>query len=121
MSGTTLRAARVVRGESVAVAELRLLQAFDMWRRMRGLLGRAQPSPGEGIWLKPCNAVHCCFMAYAIDVMFVDGQGRVLRIVRQLRPWRMAACRGARSVVELAAGECARLGIAEGDVLICVA
>jgi uncharacterized protein len=113
-------AVRFVRGKDIAVAELQLLGAFDMWRRMRGLLGRPKPMPAEGIWLKPCNAVHCWFMGYAIDVLFLDAQHRVLKIKRQLKPWRMAACRGASSVVELAAGESMRLGIVEGDVLICV-
>jgi uncharacterized membrane protein (UPF0127 family) len=114
------RAVRVQR-EGEAIAELHLLAAFDMLRRARGLLGRPQPLPGQGVWLKPCNAVHCWFMGYAIDVLFLDGEGRVLKLCSQLLPWRMAACRGARSVVELAGGEAERLKIAEGDVITCVA
>ncbi len=114
------RLARVMRDEQPLV-ELRLLAAFDVLRRARGLLGRPQPLPDQGIWLKPCNAVHCWFMGYAIDVLFLDGQGRVLRIQHRLQPWSMAGCRGARSVVELAAGEVQRLKINEGDVFACVA
>ena len=114
------RAARVQR-EGESIAELHLLAAFDVLRRARGLLGRPQPLPEQGIWLKPCNAVHCWFMGYAIDVLFLDGEGRVLKVCSQLRPWRMAACRGARSVVELADGEAVRLKIREGDVMTCVA
>jgi hypothetical protein len=112
--------ARVLRA-GAPVTELRLLAAFDVLRRARGLLGRPQPLPQQGLWLKPCNAVHCWFMGYAIDVLFLDGEGRVLKSLTSLRPWRMAACRGARSVVELAAGEAERLKIREGDVIACVA
>lgn len=107
--------------QSVVLTELCLLAAFDALRRARGLLGRAQPLPQRGLWLKPCNAVHCWFMAYRIDVLFLDDRGRVLKRVDNLRPWRMAACRGARSVVELAAGEAGRLDINQGDVFECVA
>ena len=111
--------ARVSR-DGVTLTELCLLAAFDVLRRARGLLGRPQPLPQQGIWLRPCNAVHCWFMGYAIDVLFLDAGGRVLKRVDNLAPWRMAACRGARSVIELAAGEAGRLNIGEGDVFECV-
>jgi uncharacterized membrane protein (UPF0127 family) len=55
------------------------------------------------------------FMRFAIDAVFLDAEGRVLRVAADLRPWRLAACRGAKAVVELAAGECARVGLAPGD------
>jgi uncharacterized protein len=57
------------------------------------------------------------FMRFAIDAVFLDADGRVLRIAADLRPWRMAGCRGSKAVVELAAGECARVGLREGDTV----
>jgi hypothetical protein len=56
-------------------------------------------------------------MRFSIDVVFLDRDGCVLRIAESVRPWRTAAARGARSVVELRAGECARRGLVVGDVL----
>ena len=41
------------------------------------------------------------FMRFAIDAAFLDPDGRVLRIAEHLRPWRLAACKGAKAVVEL--------------------
>ena len=58
------------------------------------------------------------FMRFAIDAVFLDADNRVLRIAADLRPWRVAGRRGARAVVELAAGECARVGLREGDRLV---
>jgi uncharacterized membrane protein (UPF0127 family) len=58
------------------------------------------------------------FMRFAIDAVFLDADDRVLRVAADLRPWRVAGCRGARAVVELAAGECARVGLREGDTLV---
>jgi uncharacterized membrane protein (UPF0127 family) len=57
------------------------------------------------------------FMRFAIDAAFLDPEGRVLRVAEHLRPWRIAACRGARSVLELPAGECGRVGLAAGELV----
>jgi len=82
---------------------------------MRGLLGRSELPEGEGIVLRPGWSVHTFFMRFPIDVVFVDADQVVVKIAPNLRPWRTATSRGARDVVELAAGECARRGLAVGD------
>lgn len=84
-------------------------------RRMRGLLGRGVLRPGDGIVLRPGWSIHTAFMRFPIDVVFVDADQVVLRIVTGLKPWRAALCRGAHDVVELANGECARHGLETGD------
>src|SRR4051812_50227257 len=85
---------------------------------MKGLLGRRTLPSGEGILLKPASSVHMAFMRFAIDAVFLDRDLRVMKIASDLRPWRMAAARGAKSVLEIAAGEAARRGLSEGDRLI---
>jgi uncharacterized membrane protein (UPF0127 family) len=84
---------------------------------MRGLLGRRDLALDEGILLRPAGSIHTFFMRFPIDAVFLDREGGVLRIAQSVRPWRTAAARGARSVLELRAGECARRGLAVGDVL----
>ncbi len=85
--------------------------------RMRGLLGRRELPSDEGILLRPASSIHTWFMRFAIDAVFLDGDLRVLRIAPELPAWRFAARRGARAVLELAAGEAARRGVREGDRL----
>lgn len=85
--------------------------------RMRGLLGRAELPPGEGLLLRPAPSIHTAFMRFEIDALFLDRELRVLRVVPRLGPWRAAAKRRARSVLELASGEAERLGIRVGDQL----
>ena len=59
------------------------------------------------------------FMRFPIDAVFVDQGGRVIKVAPQLRPWvPMVAARGARDVIELAAGTCARTGTQAGDDLV---
>jgi hypothetical protein len=84
---------------------------------MRGLLGRRNLPPDEGILLRPAGSIHTFFMRFEIDAVFLDPDLVVVGIEPRLRPWRTAARRGAKSVVELASGECARRGVAVGDRL----
>jgi uncharacterized membrane protein (UPF0127 family) len=58
------------------------------------------------------------FMRFAIDAVFLDADDVVLRIASDLGPWRIAGCRGAKAVVELAAGECERAGLRTGERLL---
>jgi uncharacterized membrane protein (UPF0127 family) len=83
--------------------------------RMKGLLGRSELPAGEGILIRPCNSIHMFFMRFGIDAIFVDRDGTVLKIARNLKPWRMAGARRAHAVIELAVGEGARRGIGPGD------
>src|SRR3712207_4937418 len=79
--------------------------ASSAWRRARGLLGcRALPA-GGGLVIRPCSVVHTLGMAFTIDVVHLDVDGRVLRVVCSLRPWRLGPLvRGSRFAVELPAG-----------------
>ena len=83
--------------------------------RMKGLLGRSELARDEGILIRPCNSIHTLFMRFAIDAIFVDRNGTVLKIRANLKPWRSAWARRAHAVIELAAGEAERRGIATGD------
>jgi len=91
--------------------EIPIERLTSMWGRLRGLIGRPAPAPGQAVWLSPCRQVHTWAMGYAIDVVHVDKNWRVLS-VQTLEPWRFGRWRlAARGVLELRAGEAARLGI----------
>lgn len=85
--------------------------------RLVGLLGTPDLADDEGLWLEPCSSVHTWGMRIPIACAFVDGDGRVLRVVDPLPTGRHAAVRGARSVVEARAGRFA--GLAVGTTLTC--
>ena len=57
------------------------------------------------------------FMRFAIDVVFVDRDWRVVGVRHGVRPWRVAAARRAVAALELPDGAAAAAGIEEGDVL----
>lgn len=94
-----------------------VVRARTGWSRLRGLLGRRRLAPGHGLLLDPCRAVHTFGMTRPIDVAFVAADGSVLALHGALGAGRIALCWRARSVLELAAGDAARLGVARGGHL----
>jgi uncharacterized membrane protein (UPF0127 family) len=92
--------------------------AVTAWTRSKGLLGRAGLDPDEGLWIQPTGSIHMWFMRFAIDVVYADKEGRVLKLVRGIRPWRMSACRGAKVALELPVGAIDRAGVEVGDHLV---
>lgn len=84
--------------------------------RFFGLMGRASLESGAGLWLSPCRSIHTWFMRFAIDVIFMDRSGTVLRIARAVRPWRLVwAPWGTHSVLEVAAGWLPQDALRTGD------
>lgn len=88
----------------------------ETWReRSRGLLFAPPLAAEDALWITPCNSVHTALMRQVIDVVYLGRGGNVVALRSNLRPWRLSGCWRASSVVELAAGEIARLGLREGD------
>jgi uncharacterized protein len=111
------RAKRIVNTTRASTVCERAVLADHPFSRMRGLLGRRELPAGQGLLLTPAPSIHTAFMRFAIDVLFLDADLRVLRIVERLAPWHAAFKRRARSVLELPAGEAARVGVRVGDRL----
>jgi uncharacterized membrane protein (UPF0127 family) len=86
--------------------------------RLQGLLGRSGLDTGEGLLLRPASSIHTFFMRFPIDVVFLDRELEVRKVVSELGPWRFAGARGAKSALELRAGEAERRGIATGHRLV---
>jgi uncharacterized protein len=85
--------------------------------RARGLLGRDELGPGEGMLIDRAGSVHMFFMRFPIDVVFLDRDRTVVGVRRDLRPWRVAGARRAVAALELPAGAAAEAGIEEGVAL----
>lgn len=68
-------------------------------RRILGLIGRR--SFAAALEIPRCRSVHTFGMRFPLDLVWLDGSRRVIRVDRGVRPWRVRSCRQARSVVEL--------------------
>ena len=83
-------------GEAPLAVDVDVAETFA--ERARGLIGRPAPAPGRGLLIPRCNAIHTLFMRYPIDATFLDREGRVVKSVRNLRPWRLFVWGGWRAV-----------------------
>jgi hypothetical protein len=91
--------------------------AFESAERKKGLLGRDGLPPGHALIIAPTNLVHTFAMRFAIDILFMARDGRVLKVRTNVGPRRIAGSLRAFAVIELAAGQAAASGTRAGDVL----
>jgi uncharacterized membrane protein (UPF0127 family) len=93
----------------------RVQLASDPWSRFWGLMGRPELPAGHGILITPCSSIHMFFMRFPIDVLFLDRDDVVVKVVHSIKPWRTALGGGGKKALELPAGTAAEAGIAIGD------
>jgi hypothetical protein len=86
-------------------------------KRNQGLLGRERLAPGEGLWIRPCEAVHTFWMRFPIDLVYLDRKMRIRKLVSALPPWRLSACLLAHSILELPSGTIRETRTQKSDTL----
>ncbi len=92
------------------------LLAAGLLDRLKGLLGQSGLSQGQGLALKPCNSIHTFFMRFSIDVLFLDKQLCVIKLIPSMPPNRLSPIVWAgRLVVELPAGTLAQTNTQPSD------
>lgn len=107
----------IVNDRTNTIVARTLATAFDSASRKRGLLKHDSLPDGEALIIAPTNAIHTFFMRFSIDVAFVSRSGEVLRVRRDMPPWRIAAAWRGFAVVELASGALDRSDTRQGDML----
>jgi len=103
--------------KNTVVAE-RAELATGFFTRLRGLLGRKGLDAGCGMVIRPTDSIHTFFMAFSIDVVFLDKSGQVIKLMEDMKPGRVSPLvRHSKTVVELPVGTIARAQIVPGDRL----
>ena len=99
----------------------RLEDAGGLGGQSRGLLGRDRLEPGTGMLFEngrftPMMWMHMFFMRFAIDIVFLGRGGKVIKVNRNLKPWRVSSMVfGARLALELPAGAATASATEPGD------
>ncbi len=102
-------------GEVIA-SKVRLANTF--LTRLRGLMFTSRLAPGAGLLLRPCQGIHTFWMFFPIDAIFLDRELRIVRLVENLRPFRLTSPHtAASSVLELESGTISRFRLNPGDQL----
>ncbi len=82
-----------------------LWMAVGMEERTRGLLGCDGLPAGAGLLIPDCRLIHTFGMRFPLDLVFLDGQGRVVHVRWAVPPGRLAwGGWRARHVLEVASG-----------------
>jgi uncharacterized membrane protein (UPF0127 family) len=83
-----------------------ILLADTLWSRLIGLMFKKELLEADGLMLDPCRSIHTFFMRYSLDIVFINSKNEIIKIIRDLKPWRMTwiylnACK----TLELPAGK----------------
>ncbi|MGA9128054.1 MAG: DUF192 domain-containing protein [Terracidiphilus sp.] len=114
MPGMLMRVLNLNRNSILATS---LEVADSSARRNRGLLGKERLKSGEGLWIRPCEAVHTFWMRFSIDLVYIDRKYRIRKLCHAVPPWRLSVCLMAHSVLELPAGTIQSTNTEVDDVL----
>lgn len=77
-------------------------KADTFLKRLRGLAYSDRTD--RALWIVPCSSIHTFWMRFDLHVLFVDIEGKVLKVIPNLPPRRWASCKSARYVLEIPAG-----------------
>jgi len=71
-------------GETIEVAA-------SATQKVKGLLGRECLEDGQGLLFKGAGSLHTLFMRFPIDVIYTDKHGKVVKLARAVRPFKLIA------------------------------
>ena len=108
-----------IKGAPASAPFLEVLIADTFLTRFAGLMFRKKLPAATGLLIAPCNSVHMCFMRFAIDVIYLDKDYKIIKVVQNLKPWiGLSVCSKAWAVLEMTAGEAERCGLKVGEQLV---
>lgn len=87
--------------------------ADTFFSRFMGLMGRRHLEEGEGLFLRGCSSIHCCFMRFPIDVVYLS-DSLVILDIETVRPWRIGRIiPHTKHVLELREGAAKQLAVGQ--------
>lgn len=93
-------------------------RADNFFTRFKGLMFVKEIEDNYALHITPCNQIHMLNMRFALDVIYLDQNGRVVKVDENVQPGKICkTVRNAKSVIEMKASAAAKLGINQGDVL----
>lgn len=111
-----MRILKAVKNDSVIIEHVE--DASSFFRRFMGLMYRRKLEQDSALLLTPCNEIHTFAMRFAIDVVTLSRDGRVLFIDRAVGPHKIRKkVKNGYMVLELNADAAERLGIEIDDII----
>ncbi|TYQ12646.1 UNVERIFIED_CONTAM: hypothetical protein Cloal_3674 [Acetivibrio alkalicellulosi] len=96
-----------------------LKTAYTFCSRLKGLMFTKDLPKGHGLHIKPCNSIHTFFMKYPLDVIYLDGNDKIVALDQNVLPGRIGKYhKNAVSVVELPVGTIKKAKVEVGQFII---
>lgn len=93
-------------------------RADNFFTRFKGLMFVKEIDDNYALHIMPCNQIHMLNMRFALDVIYLSENGRVVKVDENVQPGKICkTVRNAKSVIEMKAFAASKLGINQGDVL----
>ncbi len=90
--------------------------ADTFFSRFRGLMFRKAIDNDYALYITPCNQIHMLNMNFAIDAVYLDKSGTVIKTDTDIQPGTICkTVKNAKSVIEFKSNSASKLGIKNGD------
>ncbi len=101
--------------ETEIAKDVKLAKSFS--DRLIGLMFVNEMKGFDALIIEPCRSIHNFFVRFSIDAVFVDRNMKVVKILRDFKPWSVSGIYfRAHKVIELKAGQ-APSELKVGDLL----
>ena len=89
-------------GAHIIADEVTIADSF--FSRFIGLMGKSEITSSQGLLLRRCSSVHCFFMRFPIDVVYLSGADTVLYF-ETVKPWHLGRwIKNTKHILELYPG-----------------
>ncbi|MGD9567364.1 MAG: DUF192 domain-containing protein [Sedimentibacter sp.] len=96
----------------------KVLKADTFGTRFIGLMNRKTLNINEGLLLIHCSSIHCFFMKFTIDAIYLSKDMKVL-YKETIKPWKIGKIvKGCTNVLELAEGAAKDISIGDNIVFV---
>ncbi|MFC1567122.1 DUF192 domain-containing protein [bacterium] len=93
-------------------------EANTIFKKIKGLLGRKSIGEDECLLIPGAKQIHCFFMRFPIDIVFLDKNKKIIKIYKNFKPYRMTSfIFFAKHVLEFKVGFCESKNTKLGDAL----
>lgn len=94
-----------------------ILLANSFWSRFRGYMLRKVPHASGILFITSCS-MQTTFMRFNLDIIFIDEHNKVVKVLRNIKPWRFTKIyKGTSKVLEIPANN-RPSDFLEGEIII---
>lgn len=96
--------------------------ANSFFERAKGLMfSQLVPEGGDGMLIHPCRSIHTFFMNYGLHIIFLDDKYKVIKVIKNLSPWRMTGIYfRATQVLEIKEDRDVNVAVGEQLEVLCI-